>query len=87
MMVVQINSQEEFKTEVLDFDGIVILDCWAEWCAPCRMLVPVLEEVAAEYADDNVKVVKVNVESSRDNMVIAQQLGVSSIPALFYFKK
>jgi len=86
-MVVEITTQAEFKAEVLDFNGIVILDTWAEWCGPCRALAPTLHDVAQEFAsDEGVKVVKVNVEASQDNGMIAQQLGVMSIPALFYFK-
>ncbi len=79
-------SREDYQKEVLDYEGIVILDCWAERCAPCRMLIPVLEEISQEFADDGIKVVKINVEASMDNGQIAQELWVRSIPALFYFK-
>lgn len=85
-MVVQIMSKADYQKEVLDYDGIVIFDCWAERCAPCRMLIPVLEEISQEFEAEGVKVVKLNVEASAENGQLAQQLWVSSIPALYYFK-
>lgn len=86
-MVMEITNKEDFQREVLDFDGTVLMDCWAEWCGPCRMLAPILAEVDKHFeGDDSVKVVKLNVEASADNGQIAQELGVMSIPALFYFK-
>ena len=53
-------SKDNFKAEVLDAKGLVLVDFWASWCAPCRMLSPVIDEVASEVSD--VKVVKVNVD-------------------------
>ena len=74
-------SQEAFNKEVLETDVPVLVDLWAPWCGPCKMLGPVVEEVAAEST--GVKVVKVNVDEAMD---IAQQYRVVSIPTLLVFK-
>ncbi len=70
-------TKENFEAEVLRADRTVLLDFWAEWCGPCRMLSPVVDELAEELAD--VKVGKVNVD---EEMELAQQFGVMSIPML-----
>lgn len=71
-----------FDQEVRQSDIPVVVDFWAEWCGPCRMIGPALEELAEEYAG-KVKIVKVNVD---ENMETPAQLGVRGIPALFLFK-
>ena len=80
MSVVTINK-ENFNTEVLQSDKTVLLDFWASWCGPCRMLSPVVDQVAEERPD--VKVGKVNVD---EQLELAAQFGVMSIPALLVFK-
>ena len=74
-------SKNNFQEEVIHSDKPVLLDFWAPWCGPCRMVGPILEEIAEERPD--IKVGKINVD---DNMELAVQLGVDSIPALFYYK-
>ena len=71
-----------FQSEVLNSNIPVLIDFWAEWCAPCRALSPTLEEVAREY-DGKVKIVKMNVD---ENSEIPSQFGVRSIPMLMLFK-
>ena len=71
-----------FESEVLRSDQPVLVDFYADWCGPCRMLAPVLEEIAREYGG-GVKVGKVNVD---EQMELAQKFGVSSIPLLVVFK-
>ncbi|MDO4344345.1 MAG: thioredoxin [Eubacteriales bacterium] len=74
-------TSETFQSEVLDAKGTVLVDFWASWCGPCKMIAPILEEIAAERTD--VKIVKVNVD---EQMELAQQYKVSGIPTLMVFK-
>ncbi|NOY22160.1 MAG: thioredoxin [Acidobacteria bacterium] len=75
-------TDETFKTEVLGGTGVTVVDFWAPWCGPCRMIGPVLEELAKEY-DGKLKVGKVNVDEHQD---AARQYGIASIPTLLLFK-
>jgi thioredoxin 1 len=70
-----------FKADVLDSEGPVLVDFWAEWCGPCRMVSPILDEISVEYAG-KIKVVKVNVDNEPE---LAQQYGITGIPALQVF--
>ncbi|NNK45733.1 MAG: redoxin family protein, partial [Altererythrobacter sp.] len=73
---------DRFKTNVVEpsMTKLVIVDFWAEWCGPCKQLTPVLEKVAAEYADKGVVLVKVNVDEEK---FIASQFQVKSIPTVY----
>ncbi len=80
MSVVTI-TKENFEAEVLQADKPVLVDFWASWCGPCRMLSPVVDEIAEE--ESGIKVGKVNVDEQPE---LAEQFGVSSIPTLIVFR-
>lgn len=75
-------TTETFRKEVLESDVPVIVDFWAQWCRPCLMLAPVLEEISADFAG-KVKVAKVNVD---EEGMLAQQYRISSIPSVMLFE-
>jgi thioredoxin 1 len=79
-MVKKINSSE-FQSEVLNGDGVALVDLFADWCMPCQMIAPIIEEISNEKSD--VKFFKINVDETPD---VAIKYGVSSIPTLLIFK-
>jgi len=81
MSIINITN-ENFESEVLKADKPVLVDFWAEWCGPCKMIAPILEQVAEEYKD-RLTLVKLDVE---ENQNIAMQYAVRSIPTLMLFK-
>ena len=75
-------TDTSFKGEVLESEVPVLVDFWAPWCGPCRMVAPVVEEIAEQY-EGQVKVVKLNTD---ENPKVASQYGIRSIPTLMIFK-
>ena len=75
-------TDASFEAEVINSDIPVLVDYWAEWCGPCKMIAPVLEEVAESYAG-KIKIVKVDVDSNKE---IAHKHGIRGIPTLMVFK-
>jgi thioredoxin 1 len=80
-MVTKITSSQEFEEKVLNNKNLVVVDFFADWCGPCKMLGPIFEKVAEEY--ENVDFVKVNVEEVGE---VASKYNVMSIPTLIIFK-
>ena len=76
-------TDSNFKKEVLESGLPVLVDFWATWCGPCRMIAPIIEELAKEY-DNKVKIGKINID---ENPKIPTHYGVMSIPTLMFFKK
>ncbi len=77
-------TNKDFKQEVEDFDGVVLVDFFAEWCGPCRTLGPVIEELTKEYENnDKVKIFKLNIDEEKE---LASKFNVMSIPTLILFK-
>ena len=80
-MATTIITKDNFKSEVLDYKGTVLVDFWADWCGPCRMLSPIVDEVATE--NPGIKVGKINVDEQQE---LSAQFGIMSIPTLLVFK-
>ncbi len=76
-------TQESFSAEVLNAATPVLVDFWAEWCGPCKMLSPILDELASEY-DGRIRIVKVNIDEQQN---LAAQYGIRAIPTLLLFDK
>ena len=75
-------SDDSFESDVLQADGPVLVDYWAEWCGPCKMIAPILEEIAEEY-DGRLTVAKLNID---DNANTPPKYGIRGIPTLMLFK-
>lgn len=74
-------TKDNFDEEITKYNGVAIIDFWADWCGPCRMLSPELEKISKE--EENIKVCKVNVDEERE---LARKFGISSIPTVLYAK-
>lgn len=80
-MAIVKGTKENFKTEVLDAQGVVVVDFGANWCGPCKSLLPILDEVVAE--DPNKKIVKIDIDEQEE---LAKEYKIMSVPTLLVFK-
>jgi thioredoxin len=80
--ILEVND-DNFSAEVEGYEGLTMVDFWATWCGPCRMVAPIVEELATEYHDQGLKVGKLDVDS---NPGTAARYGVRSIPTILFFK-
>lgn len=76
-------TDQSFIADVVDAEGLSIVDFWAAWCGPCRMVAPIVEQLATEYADQGLRVGKVDVDRNPET---ASRYGVRSIPTILFFK-
>lgn len=84
MALYNITTKEEFAEKVISNHKVVLVDFWANWCAPCRAMAPALHDIA-EAHDDLIDVVKVDIEDTDDNRALAEEYGVRSIPNMPLF--
>ncbi len=75
-------TDDSFEQEILQAEGPVLVDYWADWCGPCKMIAPILDEIASEY-DGKLKVAKLNID---ENPVTPPKFGIRGIPTLMIFK-
>jgi len=75
-------TDNDFEERVIKGKGLILVDFWAEWCGPCRMVAPILEDLAVEY-EGRMTVTKLNVDENRQT---AARFGISSIPTILFFK-
>ena len=80
-IMAQVFTDQDFEEEVLKAEGLVLVDFYADWCGPCQMIAPIIEELAETHKD--VKIGKVDVDASQGT---AQKYGIMSIPAILFFK-
>lgn len=85
MALIATTTKDEFSKSVLQNGKVVLVDFWADWCPPCRMMVPILDKVSQKM-DEDVDIVKVNIEEHEENAQLAAEYGVQSIPNMLVFK-
>lgn len=85
MAIINTTTKKEFEEAVGHSDKVVLVDFWADWCAPCHAMTPVLKSIADKH-EDEIDIVKVNIEESHDNRQLAGENQVQSIPNMVIFK-
>lgn len=85
MALINTTTREDFEQKVINNDKLVLVDFWAQWCPPCRMMAPILEKLAEQYGD-SLDVVKIDIEESENNRRLAGEYGVQGIPNMQVFK-
>jgi len=77
-------TDQNFTAEIVDKDGLTMVDFWAAWCGPCRLVAPIVEQLADEYSEQGLRVGKLDVDQ---NPQTASRYGIRSIPTILFFKK
>lgn len=85
MSLTNVTTRQEFEKHVLKNDKLVLVDFWADWCPPCKMMAPILHDIS-ESMKDEVDIVKVDVEASQENSLLAAEHHVQSIPNMTIYK-
>ena len=76
-------TDDTFEDEVINSEGPVLVDYWADWCGPCKMIAPIIEELAGEYADKGIKIAKVDIDAAPE---LATKFSVMNVPTLLFLK-
>jgi len=77
-------TDQNFTDQIVDAEGLAIVDFWATWCGPCRMVAPIVEQLASEYEEQGLRVGKLDVDQNPET---ASQYGIRSIPTILFFKQ
>lgn len=85
MAIINVTNRDEFRANVLENKKVVLVDFWAPWCPPCRMIAPILEDLSKKMEAD-VDIVKIDIEASEENRELAKDYGVQGIPNMQIFK-
>lgn len=85
MAIINTTTRDEFETNVVKNEKLVLIDFWATWCPPCRMMAPILEDLSKKM-DDKLDIVKIDIEASDENKAIAAEHEVQGIPNLQIYK-
>ena len=85
MAVLNLTTKKDFEEKAKNSDKLVLVDFWAEWCPPCRMMAPILDDMSKKF-DGKLDIVKVNVEESDENKELAAEHGVQGIPNMQIYK-
>jgi len=76
-------TDSNFQAEVMESNKLVVIDFWAQWCGPCKMIGPIIEQLADEYADKDVLIGKVDVDTNKE---VSMKYGIRSIPTILFIK-
>lgn len=79
-----IYNDQNFKQEVEQYSGLALIDFFADWCGPCRLMAPIIDEIAIEYKDKDIKIGKVNIDENKE---LVEKYRIMSVPTIYLFKQ